>query len=63
MFTTGRLIFTLIFVAAFIGVLIWAYGRDRAIARIHFRHPWKVLLGLLAFFTLLFIIVKMRKFF
>lgn len=62
MFTTGRLIFALSFVLVFVIGLVWSYRKDKAVNRIHFRQSYKVLIGILLFVSVLFLIVKMRKF-
>lgn len=62
MFTPGRIVFVIFFLIVFIGGLIWAYKKDCGVTRIHFKKPYLVLLGLILFLTILFLIVKMRKF-
>lgn len=62
MFTTGRIIFIALFITAFTGALIWSYSKERGLNKVHFNKAYKVLLALIAFFTTLFIIVKIRKF-
>ncbi len=62
-FTTGKIIFALVFFVVFIGVMIWAYRKDIAVSRIHFKHVYKILIALFLFFILQFLIVKMRSFF
>ncbi|NBQ47548.1 MAG: hypothetical protein EBU33_03720 [Sphingobacteriia bacterium] len=61
MFTTGRIAFIIFFVLAFVGMLIWAYRKDGALHKIHFRRSYKVLLSLIGFILLMFLIVKIRK--
>lgn len=62
MFTPGRIIFVAVFVLAFVGGLVWSYKKDGAVNRVHFKKPWLVLIGIIFFLTILFLIVKMRKF-
>lgn len=62
MFTTGRIIFTVVFLLIFIIGLAWSYRKDRAITKIHFNKPYLILIAILSFLTILYIIVKIRKF-
>lgn len=62
MFTTGRIIFTLAFLAAFIIALVWSFRKERSINNVHYAKNYKIVLGVIAFLTLLFLIVKLRKF-
>lgn len=61
-FTTGRIIFVIVFVLIFTGGLLWAYRKDRRVTRLHFNKPYLILFSIIAFLTVLFIIVKIRKF-
>ncbi|MCE3259342.1 MAG: hypothetical protein K0S12_983 [Bacteroidetes bacterium] len=62
MFTTGRIIFVIFFLLVFIGGLIWSYRKDFNTTKIHFKRSYLILAGLIIFLTILFLIVKMRKF-
>jgi hypothetical membrane protein len=62
MFTTGRIIFVAIFVLAFIAMLVWSYGKEKKLNKIHFDKSYKILIALILFFCTLFIIVKLRKY-
>jgi len=62
MFTPGRILFTVIFVVVFVGVLIWSYREDLKNIRTHYRRNYLVLVGLLTFIGVLYLIVKLRKF-
>lgn len=62
MFTTGRIVFTLVFLVAFITYLVWSYRKDRKATKVHFNKPYLILIGILSFLTILYIIVKIRKF-
>jgi len=62
MFSTGRIIFVVFFVVVFVAGLVWAYKKDSGITKIHFKKPYIVLLSIIIFLTILFLIVKMRKF-
>ena len=63
MFTSGRIIFTIIFVIAFISILIWSYRKDLKSIGKHYPKSYKVLIMLFIFIGLLYLIVKIRKFF
>jgi cbb3-type cytochrome oxidase subunit 3 len=62
MFTTGRIIFVAIFVLAFIAMLVWSYGKEKKLNKIHFDKSYKILIALILFFVTLFMIVKLRKY-
>jgi uncharacterized membrane protein len=62
MFTTGRLLFTLFFVVCFILGLVWSYRKEKNINKIHFNKTYRILFAIILFFTVLFLIVKLRKF-
>jgi len=62
MLTTGRIIFVALFLVAFVGMLIWSYGKEKKLNKIHFSKAYKVIIALLLFLVLQFIIVKIRKF-
>ena len=62
MFTTGRIVFVLIFIIVFVAGLVWSYRKERAVNRIHFKKTYLILFGLIALLIIQFIIVKMRHF-
>lgn len=62
MFTTGRIIFSLVFLVIFIGGLIWSFRRDKAVNKFHYSQVYKIVLGLLLFVLALFLIVKLKKY-
>jgi hypothetical protein len=62
MFTTGRIIFVIVFLLVFIAALIWGYRREKNINKIHFNKTYKILITLILAFIGLFLIVKIRKF-
>lgn len=47
MFTTGRIIFSLLFVTVFVGGMIWAYRKDIKTLKTHYKGSIYVLLTLL----------------
>jgi hypothetical protein len=60
-FTTGQLVFAGLFAAAFIIAMLWAYARDKKITGVHYRNVYKVLLGIIIIFFILFAIVKLKS--
>lgn len=62
MFTTGNKAFIIFFIVVFAIGLIWSYKKDSAVTKIHFKKSYLVLFGLILFLSLLFVIVKFRKF-
>ncbi len=54
MFTTGQLIFALLFFLAFVGVMIWSYRKDLKLHKKYYKGSYWVLIGLLVFFILLY---------
>ena len=59
MFTTGRIIFTLIFIAAFAAFLIWAYVKDARLQRKYYKGTGYILLILIGIWLLFFAFVKL----
>jgi acetylglutamate synthase len=62
MFTTGRIVFAIVFVVVFVAGLIWSYRKDSKVNKIHFSKSYKVLLAIILFLILQFFIVKFGKF-
>lgn len=60
MFTTGRIIFTITFIAVFILVIIYSYRKDFAVNRIHFKGNIWILVFIILIFSALFLVVKLR---
>ena len=54
MFTTGQLIFALLFFLAFVSVMIWSYRKDLKLHKKYYKGSYWVLIGLLVFFILLY---------
>lgn len=61
MFTTGRIAFALIFFVAFVLIMVYAYRKDLKINRSQFPETWKILVGILLIFSILFFIVKFKS--
>jgi hypothetical protein len=62
MFTGGQIIFMLAFLAVFIAALAWSYRKDSVITKTHFKKAYLILFSIIIFLTILFVIVKIRKF-
>lgn len=58
MFTTGRLIFTAIFIVAFVIFLIWAYVKDSRLQRKYYKGTGVILLILVAIWLAFYAFVK-----
>ncbi len=63
MFTTGKVVFIIVFLIAFIAMLIYSYRKEYKTLRIHYKKTYWVLIGLITFMLALFFIVKMKKIF
>lgn len=61
MFTTGRIAFAIAFFVAFVVIMVYAYRKDLKINRTHFPKTWKILLGIILIFSILFFIVKFKS--
>lgn len=62
MFTTGRIVFTSVFLLVFIGYLVWSFRRDKVINKAYYPKAYKTILGLMLILLALYLIVKIRKF-
>jgi hypothetical protein len=62
MFTTGRLIFTIVFVLVFLGYLVWSFRRDKVINKTYYPKAYKTVLAIIVVLFLLFLMVKMKQF-
>lgn len=59
MFTTGRIIFTLCFIAAFAAYLIWAYVKDGRLQKKYFKGTGFILLILVLIWLVFYAFVKL----
>jgi len=59
MFTTGRIIFALVFALSFIGYLIWAYGKDAKLSKKYYKGSGIILLILIGIWLLFFGFVRL----
>ena len=60
MLSTGRLIFTIAFIIAFVALMIYAYRKDLKVNRMYFPKSYRIILGILLIFSILFLIVKFK---
>ena len=54
MFSTGQLVFTFLFIIAFVAVMAWSYRKDIPLHRAYYPKVWIVALGIvlvIAFFA------------
>lgn len=54
MFSTGQLIFALLFFLTFVGVMIWSYRKDLKLHQKYYKNSYWVLVGLIVFFSLIY---------
>jgi hypothetical protein len=62
MFTTGKIIFALVFALAFILFMVWSYRKDHSVTSSYYKNTSKTFLFILLVFTVLFLFVKFRKY-
>jgi hypothetical protein len=58
MFTTGRMIFALCFMVAFIAYLIWAYVKDAGLQKKYYKGTGYILLILVVIWLIFYAFVK-----
>ncbi|HCF02816.1 hypothetical protein [Flavobacterium sp.] len=56
MFSTGQLIFGLLFFIAFVIAMFFSYRKDARLHQIFYKGNYKILIGFLVFIGLLFVI-------
>ncbi len=56
MFTTGQLIFAVLFFIAFVIAIYFSYGKDKILHQKFYQGSYKVLIAFLLFIALLFVI-------
>lgn len=54
MFTSGQLIFAVLFFLTFVGVMIWSYRKDLKVHQKYYKGSYWVLVGLIVFFSLIY---------
>ena len=63
MFTTGRIVFTLLFLLLFIVAMLFAYRKDAGISKLHFPKSYRLLVIIMLIFSVLFLIIKVKTWF
>ncbi|MBS1634842.1 MAG: hypothetical protein JST26_02895 [Bacteroidetes bacterium] len=61
MFTTGKIIFAIIFIIGFILAMVWSFKKDGKINAQHYKNTSKTFILILLVFIALFLFVKFRK--
>ncbi len=61
MFTTGQLIFAIIFFVAFVVIIFFSYRKDLKLHKKYYKGTLYILLGFIAFVLLLFVIKTFLK--
>ncbi|MBI2269876.1 MAG: hypothetical protein HYU69_05895 [Bacteroidetes bacterium] len=56
----GHWIFALIFLLAFIGYMIWAYRKDKAVSNRHYRGSYFIILFMLLVLAFVYAFVKLK---
>ena len=59
MFTSGRIIFTILFIVVFVAGMIYAYRKDLKQVKERYGKPYKVLLALLAILMIYILLSRM----
>lgn len=63
MFTTGRIVFTLIFLVLFIASMLYAYRKDIKTTQVHFPKSYRIIVVIMLIFSVLFLIIKLKSWF
>lgn len=61
MFTTGQLIFAVLFFIGFVVAAYFAYGKDKALHQKEYKGSYKILIAFIVFIALLFVIKLTMK--
>ena len=61
MFTTGRIVFTLLFLVGFIILMLYAYRKDLKAVRQHFPKSYLLIVTILLIFSGLFLVIKVKS--
>jgi len=61
MFSTGQLVFAVLFIIVFVAVLISMYRKDLALHKKYYKGSYRILLAFLAFIAILFVIKYFTK--
>ena len=58
-FSKGQLIFALVFFVVFVIIMVFAYRKDRALSRIHYKGVIYIFLGILCFLLIYMLLSKL----
>ncbi|MAY23248.1 MAG: hypothetical protein CMC74_10750 [Flavobacteriaceae bacterium] len=61
MFSTGQLIFAILFILSFVALMIFSYRKDKKLHRKHFKGSFWILVGFLFFIGLLILAKVLLK--
>ncbi len=61
MFTTGQLVFAILFFVAFVFIMIYSYRGDKKLHKKHYKGSFWVLIGFIAFIIFLLVIKTYMK--
>jgi hypothetical protein len=57
-FSSGQVIFALSFLIVFIVLMVFAYKKDAAVSRIHYKGAYKVLVAIAVVFVLVYGLIR-----
>jgi len=58
MFSTGQIIFAILFIIVFIGIMIWSYRKDIPLHNKYYKGAYWILIGFILFVAILFLIKR-----
>ncbi|MCR5861841.1 hypothetical protein LRS05_06670 [Flavobacterium sp. J372] len=61
MFTTGQLVFAVLFIIVFIGVMVYVYRQDAILHKKYYKGSYWILIGFIIFILALFFIKTYLK--
>ena len=56
----GHWIFALIFFLAFVGYMVWAYSKDKAVSKKHYKGSYLIILFMLLVLATVYAFVKLK---
>jgi hypothetical protein len=60
MFSSGRILFVVAFIIAFVLGIAYAYRKDLRVSRLHYKGSFWVFVVIVLIFSILFLLVKFR---
>lgn len=57
-FSTGQIVFAVVFFVCFVVAMFWSYRKDKAVTRMYYKGVWIVLVALVLLFVLFRFAVK-----